>query len=103
MADFEILHTVVPIVFSVGGVYAVFKWRLNKIERAVEQMAEMCQNNRTQCTGKLNDTMQLMRVEVKQLFKDSLEDRKEMRKEIVEMGKTLVRLDQRVLNGHAHD
>lgn len=100
METTEVLWAVLPTIFSAGGVYALFKWRVKKLEEAVEKMADACINNRTHCNSQLRDTLEIMRTEFKDLFGDSLQDRKEMRKEITEMGKTLVRLDQKLLNGH---
>ena len=100
METTELLLAVVPTIFGAGGVYAVFKWRVNKLEKAVEKMADSCLDNRTHCNSQLRDTLEVMRTEFKDLFGESLLDRKEMRKEINEMSKTLVRLDQKLLNGH---
>lgn len=96
----EILQTALPIAFSVGGVYALFKWRLNKLEEVVDKMAQACNSNRSNCNGQINNTLEIMRKEFKELFGESLVDRKEMRKEINDMSKTLVRLDQKLINGH---
>lgn len=100
METTELLWAVVPTIFGAGGVYAVFKWRVKRLEDAVEKMANSCVSNRTNCNNQLSDTLELMRHEFKELFGESLLDRKEMRKEINEIGKVVVRLDQKLLNGH---
>lgn len=43
------LWAILPAVFSAGGVYALFKWRLDRVEKVVEKLADNCISNRAKC------------------------------------------------------
>lgn len=43
------LWAITPAVFAAGGVYALFRWRLEKVEKIVEKLADTCIANRAKC------------------------------------------------------
>lgn len=43
------LWAILPAVFSAGGVYALFRWRLDRVEKVVEKLADNCVANRSKC------------------------------------------------------
>lgn len=94
----EVVKALGPIVFFGGGAYAVFKWRLGKMEKAVERMADQCVENRTACLAGVVGQISDLRDEIKTDFQDSKEDRAAMKTAIHSIDVTVARLDQKIID-----
>lgn len=100
MQPYEIFLTAVPIIFAGGGIYAVFRWRINKVEKALEKMADMCITNRQACNEELGLKLDQIRKEMQANNINSIAERKELQKDVVQLMVLVARLDQKILNGN---
>jgi hypothetical protein len=94
----EVVKALGPIVFFGGGAYAVFKWRLGKIEKAVEKMADTCVTNRTTCLAGVSAQIVELRDDLAADFEESKQDRKNMKESIHSIDVTVARLDQKIID-----
>ena len=95
----EMAQTWVPVIFIAGGAYAVFKWRLNKVEDAVEKMANSCTMNRTVCTENLQEKLDNLVEQLHNNFAASANDRDHLKDALHKLDVDVARIDQRLLNG----
>ena len=93
----SVLVTAVPMAFTAGGVYAIMRWRVDKVEKAVEKMADTCTKTRSICHIDIGERLKRIEEEFRSELTRGANDRKELRDKLVDLTISMARIEEHIL------